>query len=102
MQRSGVRPAVGRRDADQNVVYVGLGILDEHVEVAVLIEDAGIDQLKLGIGVSAALVFLEQARVGKLGLRIFIQALHVAIGGSGIQVVITLLHIFAMVTLVAA
>ena len=43
MQRCGVRPAVGYRDADQNVVHVGLGIFDEHVEVAVLIEDAGVE-----------------------------------------------------------
>src|SRR5579862_7298729 len=102
MQRSGVRPAVGHGDADQDVVYLGLGILDEDIEVAVLIENAGVDQLKLRIGVAAAPVFIDQAGIGKLSLRIFVQALHVAVGGSGIEVVIALLHIFAMVALVAA
>ena len=34
---------------DQDVFGVGLGILDEHIEVAVLVEDAGVEQFELGI-----------------------------------------------------
>ena len=43
------RPAVGRRDADQDVVGGRLRVLDEDVEVAVVVEDAGVEQLELRV-----------------------------------------------------
>ncbi len=46
--------------ADQNVVGVGFGVLDEDVEVAILIEDPGVDQLEFGILPGPAAVYVEQ------------------------------------------
>ena len=40
-------PAVVDRDPHQDVVGRGLGVLDEDVEVAVVVEDAGVEQLEL-------------------------------------------------------
>ena len=46
VQAGRVGPAVDRGDADENVVGIGLGVFDKDVEVAVLVEDAGVDQLE--------------------------------------------------------
>ena len=43
----GVRSAVVDRDADQDVFDRGLGVFDEHVEVAIAVEDAGVEELEL-------------------------------------------------------
>ena len=103
MQRCGVRPAIGDRDADQNVVRVGLGVFDEDVEIAVLGRRRRCRSAQTRDRcASAPLVLVEQARVGKLSLRILVQALHVGVRGRGIQVVVALLDIFAVIALVAA
>ena len=47
MERGGLGPAIAHADLDQDVFRRILGILHEHVEVAVVIEDAGIQQLIL-------------------------------------------------------
>ena len=60
VQRRGVGAAVGRADADQNVLGRVLGVLDEHVEVAVLVEDAGVEQFVFQRVLSPAAVFLDQ------------------------------------------
>ena len=39
--------AVGDRDLDQDVFGRRLGVFDEHVEVAVVVEHAGVEQLVL-------------------------------------------------------
>ena len=47
IERGGVRTSVGGGDADQDVVHAGLGVLDQDVPVAVLIEHARVEQLVL-------------------------------------------------------
>ncbi len=44
-----VGTAIDGSDADEDVVGVGLGVLHGHVEVTVAVEDAGVDQLVLGL-----------------------------------------------------
>jgi len=44
-----LRPAVGDRGLDQNIFRVGLGVLDEHVKVTVVVEYTGVEQFKLGL-----------------------------------------------------
>jgi hypothetical protein len=55
--------AVGRRDPDENVVRGRLRILDDHVEVAVRVEDAGIHQLVPGSMPVAPAVRLDEPGV---------------------------------------
>jgi len=73
----GLGPAVHHSDADQDVVGRRLRILDQHVEVAVFVEDARVHQLELGRPPVATPVFRHQPRVRELRLRILVEELHV-------------------------
>ena len=53
MQACRLGRAVGHRDANGDVLEIGLGVLDLDLEVAVVRESAGIGQLVLGIESSA-------------------------------------------------
>ena len=57
-----VGTAIDHGDADQDVVRIRLGVFGENVEVAVLVEDAGVDQLEFRVLAGAAAVDLEQMR----------------------------------------
>ena len=48
IERRFFRPAIPGCDLDQDIFRRGFGIFDEHVEVAVLVENAGIHQLEFG------------------------------------------------------
>ena len=98
-QRRGLRPAVDRSDADQEVGGRGLGVVDEHIEVAALVEQASIHQLVFRLIAVTATVFLHQLLVGKAGLRIFVQPPHEAVGGGVGDVEVVILQVFAVVTL---
>ena len=50
----------------------------------------------------AAAVLVDQGLIGKCCLRIFVQALHVGVRGSAVEIEILLLDIFAVVALVTA
>jgi hypothetical protein len=43
VQHGGLGAAVGKGEADENVLGRGLGVLREDVEVAVLVEDARVE-----------------------------------------------------------
>ena len=70
--RSSPAPVV-HGDADEKIVGVGLGILDADVEVAAIVEDAGIGELELGLGAPASAVFLHEPSVGILRLRVLVE-----------------------------
>ena len=97
--RADFGPAIVDGDADQHVLRTRLGVLDEHVEVAVAVEDAGIEQLVLELLARPAPVGLDQVPVGKLALRVLVQVLHVRVRGRAIEVEVVLLHILAVVAL---
>ena len=79
---------------------VGLGVLDDDVEVAVVVEDAGVEQLELEALAVAAAVLLDQPRVGKLALRILVEVLHVRVRRRVVEVEVVLLDVLAVVALV--
>ena len=99
VQGRGRWAAIEGFDADGDVFLVDLGVLDDDVEVAVLVEDARIEQLVLGALAAAAAVFLRQQAVGKLGLRIFVEELHVRVGRGVVEVEVVLLDVLAVVAL---
>ena len=92
-----VRSAVLDRDLDEDVFGRGLGVFDEHVEVAVLIEHARIEQLVLELRAPALLVRLDDVLVRVGCLRILVQVLHVRVRGRGVDVEVVLLHVLAVV-----
>ena len=95
----GVRPAVVRGDAHQDVVVRGLRVLDDHVEVAVLVEDPGVEQLVLEVLLAAAAVLVDQVAVRERALRVLVQALQVRVRRRGVQVEPVLLGVLAVVAL---
>src|SRR5262249_9385184 len=78
-----------------------LGIFDEHIEVAVGVEAAGIDELEFRICPIAAPILFDQLVVREGCLRVFVEVLHVGMCGCRIEVEIIFLDVFAMVSFVA-
>ena len=62
--------AIVRSNSEEDVARCSLGVLDEHVKLAVAIEDTSVKQLEFGRSDAMTLVFLDQLPVGKCGLRI--------------------------------
>ena len=99
MQLGRFRAAIVDGDLDQDVLGGRLGILDEHVKVAILIEHAGIDQLVLEVLPAPAPVGLDQVGVRVGCLRILVEVLHVRMGRRTVEVEVILLDILAMIAL---
>ena len=92
-------PAVVDGDAHEDVAWPGFGVLHEHVEVAVLVEGAGVDQLVLEVLARAPAVGLEQVAVRELALRVLVQELHVRVRRRRVDVEVVLLDVLAVVAL---
>ncbi len=99
VERSGLGPAVGGGDLDADVVRVVLGELHEDVPVAVLLEDSGVEQLVLELGLGATSVHRHQVAVGEGGLRILVEHLGVGVGRRAVEVEVVLLDVLAVVPL---
>ena len=99
VERRRLGPAVGRGDADQDVIDAGLGVFDRDVEVAALVEDAGVEQLELRLAPAAPRVLLDETLVRERRLRILVEKLHVGMGGRGVEIEVVLLDVFAVVAL---
>src|SRR5208283_4169051 len=95
-----VGSAVSNCDPYQNIVNVMFGVLRGDIEVAALFKDPRLFDFKLGVGLAAAAVLFAQSRVRELGLRVLVEALEVGVGWRGVEVIINLLHILAVVALV--
>ena len=101
MQLGGLGAAIDRLDTNQNIVGSRLGVFDEDVEVAVAVEDSGIDKLELVIAFAAPAILFDQPAVGKFGLRVLVEKLHIGVGRRRIKVVIVFLGVFAVIALAA-
>ena len=99
MQLGRVRSPVDRRDLHQDVFRAGLGVLHEDVEVAVVVEDAGVEELVLHLVPRPPAVGLDQIGVGKGRLRVLVEVLHVRVGRRAVEVEVVLLHVLAVVPL---
>jgi len=86
------------RDPDGQVGRVGLGVLHEDVEIAVVVEDACVEQLVFGV-VDAAPTVLDQLPVGVLPLRVLVEVLHVRVRRRVVEVEVILLDVLAVVRL---
>jgi hypothetical protein len=99
VQTSGLRSTVGRRDPQQDVIDVGLGVFDEDIEVFVLVEQPGVDQFELRILLAASPVLPYQpfVRIGRL--RIFVEHPRIGIRRRRVQVVVEFLDVLAVIAL---
>ena len=101
VERGGLGAAVDGGHPHQDVFRRGLGVLDDHVEVPVLVEQAGLDQLVLELAAVPASVLLEEPAVGELGLRVLVDVPHVAVARGVVDVEVVLLAVLPVVSLVA-
>ena len=97
MQLGRLRPAIVRRDLHQDVLRAGLGILHEDVEVAILVEDAGVEEFILHVVACATTVGVDQIGIGIGRLRILVEMLHVRVGRRAIEVEVILLDVLAVI-----
>ena len=102
MDTGGDRSPVGHRDTPQQVIGRALGDFLHHIEVAAIFEDSHVGQFKLGFLAAQLPGFLDNFGIGILRMRIFVEGLGVGMGGGGIEIVITLFDILAVVTLMAS
>src|ERR1051326_7336810 len=99
VQRRALAAAVVRRHAHDERVLVRLGDLDLDVEVAVVVERAGVDQLVLRLARAARAVALDQVDVRERALRILVEHPLVGVARQRVDVEVTLLHVLAVVPL---
>src|SRR5215471_7922778 len=77
IQGSQFRPAVSDADANENVLAIGLRVLHEDVEVAIVIKYSRIQQLVFGLLLATTAIFLDQSSIRILPLRILLEVFHV-------------------------
>src|SRR5688572_8414241 len=99
MQATGLLRARGDGDPDQDVFGVGFGVFDAHVVVRIAVEHAGIGELELALVLAAAPVLFHEPSVRVLALRILVEPTEVRGRRRGIDVVVELLHVLAVVAL---
>ena len=72
------------------------------VEVAVLVEDAGVDQFELAVLLAPRRRFSSTScAYGNSALRVLVEVLHVGVRRRAVEVEVVLLHVLAVVALVA-
>ncbi len=91
--------SVANRQPNEHIFRRRLRVLDKEIEVAIPIEDAGVDQLELSVARASFPVFLSQTFVGVSLLRIFVEGLHVGMGRRRIEVVVILFDVLSVIAL---
>ena len=94
-----IRPMINDCDLDQHVFRVEFGVLDEHIEIAVLREDARIQQFELRLFAAPLRVHLDELLIGIGGVRVFVEGFHVGMAGCGVEIEVVLLDIFTVIAL---
>src|SRR5260370_41269195 len=95
MHDGGSGPAICDRDANEQIVRAALGVFGRYVEVAIVVEDAGIRKLELWGFVSAKPVLVDESRVGELGVRVLVERFGVRVRRGRVEVVVALFDVFA-------
>ena len=101
MQRGRHRTAIIGRDPAEDVVFAGLGVIDEDVEITPGCEGIaeGVDQLEFAIGAAPQAVFLDEQFVGIFDLRVLVEHPHERVARHAVEIVVVLLDVFAVVAL---
>src|SRR4051812_34520167 len=101
MQLCGIGASIDHFHTDQHIVGSGFGILNNHIEITIVIENASVDELELQCIFSPLTVFCHELVVGKLGLGILVQKLHVRMARRRIEIEIILLDVLAVIPFVS-
>ena len=100
MQGRGFRTVVSHGNAPQEVFWGAFSDFLKDVEIAAFIKHSHVREFPLWAESPQKLVLQAQFCVGILSLRILIQRLGVGMGRRGIQIIITLFDVFAVVAFV--
>ena len=99
VQQHLVGAAIADGDLEQKIVRRCLGVFHKHVVIAIVVKDAGVEQLKLRLTPPPTAVLAHKPSVGELPLRVFVEHLQIGMRGCRIEVVIQLLDVLAVVAL---
>jgi hypothetical protein len=98
MDHPGFGSTVCNSYANQQILRSGFGVFGKDIEIAISAEDSSIFEFVFRTGDAAMPVFLDKPLIRELPLGIFVKRLGVGIGRSGVEIIIVLLHVLAMVT----
>ena len=90
-------PAVHNGDPHQRVVGARFRVFDGHIEIAVVVKDAGIVNLEFWVLAAAGAILSNQPCVRKLGLRILVEHPHVGVGRRAVLKIPQLLGVLAVI-----
>ena len=99
MDRRRLGPAVADGDPRQDIGRVGLRVVDLDDPVAVVVEDARVQQLVLRLQLGAPAVLFDQVFVGEGRLRVVVAPAQPGAAGQRVQVPPVLLDVLAVVAL---
>ena len=99
MDVGGVRTSIVHRHSHEDVLGVGLRVLDLDVEVTVLVEDSGVDELILELSLRPRPIRRHEIVVGISGLRVLVEVPHVGVGRRIVDVEVVLLYVLTVVPL---
>ncbi len=68
-----LRPVIGDTDPHPHVLRRILGVLHQDIEIPVFRKDARVRQFELGTVFAAAVILVNELRIGKCRLRILVQ-----------------------------
>src|SRR5271157_1390933 len=100
MKLSCFRTSIVDRDSDQRVFRIVLGIFHKDIKISIVIENSGVKQFVLKLFPRTPRVGLHQVEIGKFLLRVFVQVLHVRVGGGTVEIEVVFLDVFAVVALI--
>ena len=99
MNFRGFRSAIVDADLNQDVLGRFLRVFHEHIEIPVLVKDAGVEQFVLGLLPAPTAIGHDQLIIGIGRLRILVQILHVGVRRRAVEVEVIFLHILAVIAL---
>src|SRR5437899_2871471 len=99
MQRGRLPAAIGRGDANVNVLRRGLSVFRENIEIASIDKYTRVNQLELRVVLAATPIFFHQPVIGEFRLGIFVKCLHVRVSRRRVEIEIGFLDIFAVIAL---
>ena len=98
--RSALGSPVVHAHPHQDIVGLGLRIFDLDVEIAVVVEQPGVDELELRFSAAASpRILVDEALIRVGALRELVEHARVAVAGDSIEVVVDFLDVLAVVAL---
>src|SRR6266852_2174131 len=93
-------PGVAERDANEDVVLRGLGVVGCDLPIPVAVEDSGVEQLVLWHGAASPSILSHQVVVGKRSLWVQVAPSHPRMRRCGVEVEPVLLGVLAVIAVV--